>query len=157
MENQTALNYEKVISYVDVILVIRSSYFVAYLGYLWLFEYNWICQPINLSDSWLSKLEIKLAHEFIVTEFLYLLQNVVCVACKKDDSVSLYLLLHHTMFPLLLWVGGNYYPGGHAGFLVFMNAIEHSTTMSARFIYVTFELKSLRKIVRLFYQVMQVS
>ena len=108
MKNRSAMDYVKLMTCVDVILCIRSIYFLTHLFYLWLFEYNWSCQPINLSNSWLSKYELRIAHEFVVTKFVYTLHSVVFVLSKKTSPVAKYLLIHHTTFPMMLWTCANF-------------------------------------------------
>lgn len=132
MENRNPLDYRKCMSAVDVILWIRSCYFLCYASYLHFFVYNWKCQPLNRSDSWLSDMEIELSYTFVITKFIYVLQSVVLVTCKRNNSVATYILIHHSTFPLILWIGANYYPGGHAFFIGLVNSFVHLSGATMR-------------------------
>ena len=138
MENRKAINYRKFMTCVDVILCMRSTYFLINFVYLWLFEYNWSCQPIDRSSSWLSKYELRICYEFVVTKFFYILQSFVFVMCKKKSPVASYLLIHHAMFPMMLWTCANFYPGGHILFIGFINSIVHFSVTAIRIVAVIF-------------------
>lgn len=132
MENRRPLNYRKAMTFVDVLLWIRSCYFLYYSSYLHFFVYNWKCQPLDRSSSWLSNTEIKMSYQFVITKFLYILQSVVLVACKRNNSVAKYILIHHATFPFILWIGANFYPGGHAFFIGLVNSFVHLCVTSMR-------------------------
>lgn len=136
MENRKPLDYKKFMLIVDMILCARSSYFT-YLGIeAWFFyAYSWRCQP-KFTDPNIaqSHKEVLNCYLFVVTKFLYTLQSVVFVMCKKQSSVSTYLLIHHATFPLLLWIGTNFYPGGHATFIGSINAVVHFCVTGMRII-----------------------
>lgn len=134
MKNRKELNYRKFMACVDAILCTRSMYFLINFVYLWLFEYNWSCQPIDRSDSWLSKYELRISYEFVVTKFFYTLQSVVFVMCKRKSPVATYLLIHHAMFPMMLWTCANFYPGGHILFIGFINSIVHFSVTAMRIV-----------------------
>jgi hypothetical protein len=132
MENREAWNYKKFMTFVDVILCTRSTYFLINFSYLWFFVYNWICQPIDRSDLWLSKYELRICYEFMITKIFYTLQSVVFVMCKRKSPVGTYLLIHHAIFPLMLWSCVNFYPGGHILFIGFINSIVHFLVTAMR-------------------------
>ncbi|KAL7027813.1 hypothetical protein ACKWTF_005603 [Chironomus riparius] len=145
MKNKNPVNYRIFMSCVDVILWTRSCYFFSNGFYMWFFKFNWSCQPINQTDSWLSNYEMMICYQFVVTKFVYTLQSVVFVMCKKDKSVGTYLLIHHSIFPLMLWVGANFYPGGHVVFVGFINSIVHLTGATMRIISAIYHESSIRK------------
>lgn len=156
-EDRKPLNYQKIITCLDVVLTMRSSYFLIHGIYLWFYVYDWVCQPNDKSGSWLSDLEVELSHQFVISEFLLIFQSVVCVICKKNDSVATYMLVHHSVVPILLWFGTNYYPGGHGFFLGWVNSIEHTVSMTVRIIYVGFNLTCIKNYVKQFFMCTQVS
>ncbi|XP_070497885.1 very long chain fatty acid elongase 7-like [Chironomus tepperi] len=145
MEKRDPFDYGKLMFYTDAILTLRSFYFLINGAYLWFFIYNWICQPEDLSGSWLSNYEVRICHEFVVSVFIYTLQSVVLVMCKKSNPVATYLLIHHTIFPIMLWVGANFYPGGHGTFAGFINAFTHFHTSGMRVVTTIFPKSSLNK------------
>jgi len=144
MEKRDPIDYSKFMFYVDSILCLRSFYFLINGAYMWFFLYNWICQPKDLSGSWVSNYEVRICHEFVVSVFIYTLQSVVFVMCKKSTPVATYLLIHHTIFPITLWIGANFYPGGHGTFAGFINAIVHFSVTAMRIITTMFPKSSLK-------------
>ncbi|KAL7027814.1 hypothetical protein ACKWTF_005604 [Chironomus riparius] len=145
MEKRDPIDYSKFMFYTDSILCLRSFYFLINGAYMWFFLYNWVCQPKELSDSWLSNYEVRICHEFTVSVFIYTLQSVVFVMCKKSTPVATYLLIHHTIFPIMLWTGANFYPGGHGTFAGFINAIVHFSVTAMRIITTIFPKSDLKK------------
>lgn len=138
MKNRKPVDYVKSMTIVDVILCIRASYFLINGIYLWFFEYNWRCQPIDLSNSWLSQFELRICYEFVISKFVYILQSYVFVSSKKNSTVGIYLLIHHSLFPMMLWMLANYYPGGHIMFILFINSFVHFIVTGMRIINVAF-------------------
>lgn len=134
MENRKPVDYTKYMTIVDGILCTRSAYFLVNGSFVWISYYSWTCQPIDLSGSWEADLMMNISYQFAVSKFLYTLQSVVFVASKRTSPVATYLLIHHTIFPLLIWVGANYYPGGHVTFVGFINSIVHFSVTAMRLI-----------------------
>lgn len=132
------LNYRKCMTIVDVILCLRAFYFLVNFSYLWFFEYNWICQPIDRSGSWLSNFELNISYQYVILKFLYTLQSFVFVVSKKNSPVATYLLVHHTIFPIMLWMAANFYPGGHSTFIGFINSFVHFSVTGMRILTVAF-------------------
>ncbi|CAG9803632.1 unnamed protein product [Chironomus riparius] len=149
MENRKPLNYDVLMSSLDAILCVVASYFFLHALVGWMYFYNWTCQPIDRSDIWLSNNELRLTHAFLVSKFLYILQSIVLVICKKDSPFAAYLLYHHTLFPIMLWFGINFYPGGHATFVGLINSFVHVNTTVMRFMAIKFPKSGFRTYQRL--------
>lgn len=149
MENRKALSYNVTMSIVDGILCLRSSYFLICSIYIWFSYFNWRCQPIDDADSWLGQNVAKLSYQFVITKFVYTLQSVVFVVSKKKSPVATYLLIHHTIFPLMLWLGVNFYPGGHITFVGFVNSFVHFTVTGMRLIGLVFRSQTFKHYRRL--------
>lgn len=145
MANRKSFNYNKLMSCLDIILIIRSAYFLTIAIYGWFFFFDWTCQPIDRSGSWKSKLELKVSYEFVATKFIYTLQSVIFVLCKKKTGVHYYLLTHHSIFPIMLWFGLNYYPGGHATFIGFINSFVHLNVIILRLVVNNFPKNPLKR------------
>lgn len=157
MENRKPLNYDVLMSSLDAILCVFACYFFLHALVGWMYFYNWACQPIDRSDIWLSNKEIKLAHEFLLSKFLYILQSIVFIICKKNSPFATYLLCHHTLFPIMLWFGINFYPGGHATFIGLINSFVHVNTTVMRFMAIKFPETGFRTYQRLIHVLLNVS
>lgn len=155
-ENWKPINYNKYTFIHVLILYTRSFYFVFNNTYLWFNEYNWRCQACSPADSLLSILEVKLAHEFVITKFIYTIQSFIVILSKRSDEYTTYVWIHHSVFPLLLWTCVNYYPGGHTLFIHYINALEHFSQMSIQLVYLIFSLRSMRQYLKPIYIFMHV-
>jgi hypothetical protein len=113
MENRKPFDFKKLYGYVDKILFLVESYFLCWGLFGWIFVYNWICQPFDNSESVYGLLAAKLCWQFLMSKFVYMLQSVPHILSKRKTPAATFMLLHHTIFPLMIWVEVNYYPGGH--------------------------------------------
>ncbi|KAL7015675.1 hypothetical protein ACKWTF_016591 [Chironomus riparius] len=156
IENWKPIDYSKYTFIHVLILYARSFYFVYNETYLWFFEYNWNCQACSQPNSLLSILEVKLAHEFVISKFIYTVQSFIVVLSKRTDEYTTYVWIHHSVFPLMLWTCVNYYPGGHTLFIHYINASEHFCQMSVQMVYLIFSLKSMRKYLKMIYTFMHI-
>lgn len=69
---------------------------------------------------------VNYCYAFLLVKLTYMLETVVFMLGKKYNLVSIYHVFHHSTLPILIWLGVNYYPGGHATFLIMANSIAHS-------------------------------
>jgi len=157
MENRKPLNYDVLMSSLDVILCVLACYFFLHALFGWMYLYNWTCQPIDRSNVWLSNIEIRLSHAFLMSKFLHMLQSVVFIICKKDSPLAKYLLYHHTLFPIMLWFGINFYPGGHVTFIGLTNSFVHVNKTVLRFMAINYPETGFRTHQRLFHILLNVS
>lgn len=112
MKNRKAFEFIKIIYFTDVLIVLRSIYFIscAYYLYFWrLPTFNLWCLKLNLQDPY----EAELCWQFLMSLIIYVLQNFAYSLGKKNGSVPNYLLVHHTIYPLVAWFFLRDYPGGH--------------------------------------------
>lgn len=132
MKNQKPWNYRILMTVVDLLVWLRSLYFATFGSYAFGLVYSWRCQPVDLSDTWAGNTAVDNGHYYVVSQLIYMLQSVVFVTCKKDKSVGTYLLLHHMLFPISIWLGVNFHPGGHPYFIGFVNSVVHFIVTSIR-------------------------
>lgn len=157
MKNQEPIDYNKYSFYHNLIIYARSCYFVSKMSYLWFYQYSWTCQTCDRSNSWLSDFEMQLAHEFVISKFIYTFQSVVIEMSKKSDEYTTYVWIHHSHLPVMMWVSANYYPGGHSLFIYYVNVLEHFVQLSIQMMYVIFKLKFLRPYLKRTYIFLTVS
>lgn len=50
---------------------------------------------------------------------------MVFILRKKEKLVTPYMIFHHATFPIIVWMGANFTPGGHAIFVGFANSFFH--------------------------------
>lgn len=115
MKNRKPLDMKMFYKSVDKILLLVESYFVYWGIYFWIFVYNWKCQSIDQSESIEGSLAVELCWQYLIAHFLYMLQSVLFALNKRKSSFA---IIYHTIFPLMIWCGVNYYPGGHVRSIV---------------------------------------
>lgn len=69
-------------------------------------------------------------YAFLLLKLTYTLETVVFMLGKKFVLVTKYHVFHHATLPLLIWMGVNYVPGGHATFFAFVNSLTHMILFS---------------------------
>lgn len=120
MENRKPFSFTKMWNFVDVLIFFMSGYITACSFYGWFHLYNWICQPIDLSDSADAYFAVDTCYYFLLLKFVYTLQSAAYALSKRKGPVATYILIHHTLFPLMVWSVINYYPGGHVRLDIFI-------------------------------------
>lgn len=113
MKNRKPLNIKIFYKCVDKILLLLESYFVYWGVYFWIFVYNWKCQSIDQSESIEGSLAVELCWQYLIAHFLYIFQSILHALNKRKSSLATFAIIYHTIIPLLIWCGVNYYPGGH--------------------------------------------
>lgn len=115
MKNQKPLDFVKIWQFSSLLVTLRSLYllytgFSYYFGRYSHFNYETIkCLMLNESDS----AEVELCWQYVITWFIYLVQNFAFSLSKRESPAGTYTLVHHTIFPILVWIIVRYYPGGH--------------------------------------------
>lgn len=131
MENRKSIDCKKFSDVLDAIVLVISLYFLAVASYGWLWIFNWHCQPIHTGLQSRDELQARYCWEYLMTRFIFTLQSIPFVMRKRKSSHSDYIIAHHSIFPLMVWSIINYFPGGNATFVGFINSI----VLSAMLIY----------------------
>ena len=113
LSDKKPLNFRKMYDYIDWILIIISVYFTCWGVFGWFFVYSFLCQPIDKSQSFYGIQAVELCWQFLISKFVYTLENFAFLLAKKENTTKQYLISHHIVFPIMLWFGINFYPGGH--------------------------------------------
>lgn len=112
MKNRKAFDFMKIIYFTDVLIIIRSIYFMSLMIYVFFWQlksFNLWCIEINLRDPF----EAEISWQFLMSMIIFLLQNFACSLGKKEGSIAIYLIVHHTSYPIVAWLLLTYYPSGH--------------------------------------------
>jgi hypothetical protein len=112
MENRKGFSFTKMLAIADFIVLLRSIYFLVYAALLLGYVDDFVCWRIHTAVDWVAKEETRLCWQFVVSAYVYTLQNVVGALGKKaDHPLYIYVLYHHTILNMLCWCGANFYPG----------------------------------------------
>lgn len=113
MENRKPFDFTTCFAAVDILILLMSGYILGVASYAWLFHYNWICEPNDTSNSDFALFTVHGSWSFLMMKFFYTLQSVAYALAKRTGPVATYILVHHAIFPMFIWVTINYYPVGH--------------------------------------------
>lgn len=68
---------------------------------------------------------VDICYKFLWFKFTYYLEIVIFILRKKEKLVTPYMIFHHATFPIIVWMGANFAPGGHAVFVGVANSFFH--------------------------------
>ncbi|KAL6433269.1 hypothetical protein ACFW04_006455 [Cataglyphis niger] len=91
----------------------------------WLYEYNYICQPVDYSYKPSSIRMARAVYAYFICKLIELLDTVFFVLRKKDRQISFLHLYHHSLMPIVAWIGIKFFAGGHPTLLGVINAFIH--------------------------------
>jgi len=87
--------------------------------------YSFRCQPVDRTRSRKATRMAKVFYFYFLTKLLELFDTIFFVLRKKQNQISFLHVYHHSGMALICWGVTKYYPGGHAVFIGFINAIVH--------------------------------
>lgn len=96
--------------------------------------YNWRCQAMDPTNNWDAIMSVELCYIFLLTKYVYTLHSLPFVLSKRKSSLANYLLVHHALFPIIVWAIINFYPGGHVTFGGFINSTTHVGLFGFKFV-----------------------
>jgi hypothetical protein len=133
MEKRQGFSFKNMMAIVDTIILMRGIYFLINTALLIGNADDFVCWRLQAEMTVVAKQETNFCWQFVVSEYVYTLQTVIAVLGKKENHpVSSYILYHHLIFPLILWCGVNFYPGGHSIFPGLANMTTHAVISVAR-------------------------
>ncbi|XP_020287663.1 elongation of very long chain fatty acids protein AAEL008004-like [Pseudomyrmex gracilis] len=91
----------------------------------WLYEYDYICEPVDYSFKSTSMRMARAVHTYYICKVIELLDTVFFVMRKKDRQITALHLYHHSMMPICAWIGVKFFASGHPTLLGVINAFIH--------------------------------
>jgi len=88
-------------------------------------KYNWLCQPVDYSDSEDGWAAADLVWWYFFSKFIDYLDSFFFVLRKKFSHLSTLHVIHHGIMPLTAWTGIKWVGGGHTTFCGFLNMGVH--------------------------------
>jgi len=102
-----------------------NSWLVYKVGYLWMYEYNWNCEPVDYSLSSTAVAALEVTYWYFISKFIDFFDSFFFVARKKFGHLSALHVVHHGGLPLFVWTGPRFVGGGHTTFCGFLNSAVH--------------------------------
>eukprot|EP00092_Neocalanus_flemingeri_P030180 GFUD01032758.1.p1 GENE.GFUD01032758.1~~GFUD01032758.1.p1 ORF type:complete len:296 (-),score=56.91 GFUD01032758.1:219-1106(-) len=88
-------------------------------------KYNWLCQPVDYSDSEDGLAAADMVWWYFFSKFVDYLDSIFFVLRKKFSHLSTLHVVHHGIMPLTAWFGIKFVGGGHTTFCGFLNMGVH--------------------------------
>jgi elongation of very long chain fatty acids protein 7 len=112
MKDRKPFELKQILMIYNLFQVMLSSY-LFYKGFMiWVFEYNWRCEPLNHDESPKQFSIINAWYLYFLSKFPEFLDTIFFVMRKKFSQVSSLHLIHHAVMPILTWIGMKFSPGG---------------------------------------------
>jgi len=88
-------------------------------------KYNWLCQPVDYSDSEDGWAAADMVWWYFFSKFVDYLDSIFFVLRKKFSHLSTLHVVHHGIMPFTAWWGIKFVGGGHTTFCGFLNMGVH--------------------------------
>ncbi|KYM83921.1 Elongation of very long chain fatty acids protein 7 [Atta colombica] len=126
MKDKKPYDLRSILIIYNFIQVLISLYLV-YEGLMagWLYEYNFICQPVDYSYKPSSVRMANGVYLYFLCKLIELLDTVFFVLRKKDRQITFLHLFHHSLMPFCAWIGVKFVAGGHPTLLGIINSFVH--------------------------------
>ncbi|CAG2114260.1 unnamed protein product [Medioppia subpectinata] len=127
MKGRNAFDLKKIILIYNVFMVMISVWMFteACLLLNWGLD-TWGCQPVNHNaNDPIEDRKLLLGWTFFITKFIELSDTVFFILRKKYSQLSGLHIIHHSMVPILVWIGFKFLPGGANAFFLYINSLVH--------------------------------
>ncbi|XP_053107697.1 elongation of very long chain fatty acids protein 4-like [Hemicordylus capensis] len=99
--------------------------FYEFLMTSFLANYNYLCQPVDYSQSELGMRMARVCWWFFFSKVIELLDTILFILRKKNEQVTFLHVYHHGTMLFNWWAGVKYVPGGQAFFIGMLNSFVH--------------------------------
>jgi len=97
-------------------------------------EYNWVCQPVDYSDSPMAILALRMSWWFYFSKFTDFFDTLFFILRKKHNQVTVLHVVHHSTMPMSSWFGPRFAGGGNTSFGGMWNLMVHVVMYSYYFL-----------------------
>ena len=132
MKGRQPYSLTKVIFYYNLIMILLSGWmFVEASQVLNGGIDAWGCQAVDPYDSSpIENRKLFVGWLFFITKFIELSDTIFFILRKKYNQASKLHVIHHSLVPILIWIGFKFAPGGNNGFFVQINSFVHTVMYS---------------------------
>jgi len=87
----------------------------------------WGCQLVDTNTSDPKELrKLDIGHWFFMSKIVELIDTVIFILRKKWNQVSVLHVVHHSLVPILIWLGYKISPGGNMALFQLLNSAIHT-------------------------------
>jgi len=88
---------------------------------------TWGCQMVNYASQEHRHLrQLSLGWLFFFSKIIEFMDTIFFILRKKYSQVSFLHVVHHSLVPILCWIGMKFLPGGANGFFPLLNSLVHT-------------------------------
>jgi len=88
-------------------------------------KYNWVCQPVDYSNSEDGLTAANIVWWYFFSKFTDFMDSFFFVLRKKNNQLTSLHVIHHAMMPMTSWIFLKWVGGGHSTFFMFLNMGVH--------------------------------
>lgn len=113
MEKRKPYDLSKVLiayNLVQIILSVIMFYNISTLA--WFNDYNWLCEPLNREMSPKQIAIANCCYMYLINKFIEFLDTIFFVLRKKSNQITNLHVFHHSILPIVSWLGVKMSPGG---------------------------------------------
>lgn len=125
MSTRAPFNLRSVLVIYNLMQTVINAFLVYKAGSLWLLHYNWICQPVDYTNSVLGVAALNVTYLYYLSKFVDFFDSFFFVLRKKWSHLSVLHIVHHGGLPIFVWFGPRFVGGGHTTFCGALNAFIH--------------------------------
>jgi elongation of very long chain fatty acids protein 7 len=125
MENREEFDLRKTLLIYNLCQVVLSLIIFYRCSTFWLFDYNWRCAPMNRERTPKQFYVINTTYLYFLSKFTEFFDTVFFVMRKKFRQISTLHVFHHSVMPLIAWIGLKVTPVGHGTLTIFLNSGVH--------------------------------
>jgi len=126
MENRPPYDIQKIMIAYNFFQTFFSLWIFSKAVHFWLSgRYNWLCQPVDYSNSEDGWLALDMTWWYFFSKFVDYLDSFFFVLRKKWGHLSTLHVVHHGIMPFTAWWGVKFVGGGHTTFCGFLNMGVH--------------------------------
>jgi elongation of very long chain fatty acids protein 7 len=125
MSNRAAFNLRTVLLIYNLMQIFINTFLVYKAGHLWLWHYDWTCQPVDYTNSALGLEALDVTYWYYISKFVDFLDSFFFVLRKKWSHLTVLHVVHHGGLPIFVWFGPRFVGGGHTTFCGCLNAFIH--------------------------------
>lgn len=126
MAKRKPIEITRIVQIYNAIQIVLCTYvFYKALTLAWLFDYSFVCEPVDYSYDPKAVEIAKMVWVYFMVKMFDLLDTVFFVLRKKNNQVSFLHVYHHAGMGLGTWLATKFLAGGHITFLGTVNCFVH--------------------------------
>ena len=126
MKGRPAYDVQKLMFLYNFLQTLFSLWIFSRLSKFWLSgKYNWVCQPVDYSNSDDGKFMAATVWWYFFSKFTDFMDTFFMVVRHKYNQMTTLHVVHHAMMPVVAWLFLKFVGGGHSTFFMFLNIGVH--------------------------------